>query len=207
LARAKRTVEDRLREEYFGLLPDIRRVVAQLDAEVRYHLLPISNTLRIYERLVITSRIKDCESAIRKLRGDREGRPWTEQHTLTSLNDLAGVRVLAFPSKRITEIDGLLREVFAHWHPDPFKDHVPGLAFKYFGNCDASSKVKGEYQILSMLTGHFWEIEHSAMCKPDPKLRGVARHLGMAQRRTEVLQALNAFEEQFEALLANAQNI
>jgi hypothetical protein len=31
-----RTIEDRLRKEYFELLPDICRVAEQLEAEVRY---------------------------------------------------------------------------------------------------------------------------------------------------------------------------
>jgi hypothetical protein len=34
LAEAKRTIEDRLREEYFQLLPEIRRVAGQLEAQI-----------------------------------------------------------------------------------------------------------------------------------------------------------------------------
>ena len=64
LARPERTIEDRLREEYFDLLPDIRRVVDELEAEVRHCLVPISLGLDKYERLVVTSRIKECESAL-----------------------------------------------------------------------------------------------------------------------------------------------
>ena len=70
---AGRTVEDRLREEYFGLLPDARRVLEELEAEVRHALLPISSRLDRYERLVVTSRIKDCESALEALRRRQEG--------------------------------------------------------------------------------------------------------------------------------------
>ena len=71
---AGRTVEDRLREEYFDLLPDARRVREELEAEVRHALLPISSRLDKYERrLVVTSRIKDCESALEALRRRQEG--------------------------------------------------------------------------------------------------------------------------------------
>jgi hypothetical protein len=52
LARPERTVEDRLREEYFHLLPDIRRVADELETEVRHCLVPISLRLSRYERLV-----------------------------------------------------------------------------------------------------------------------------------------------------------
>jgi hypothetical protein len=69
------------------------------------------------------------------------------------------------------------------------------LAFKYYGYCKASRKIKGEYQIVSMLTGLFWEVEHSAMYKPDPHLRFMAEHRELKQRRTKVLEALKAFED------------
>jgi ppGpp synthetase/RelA/SpoT-type nucleotidyltranferase len=209
LASAERTIEDRLREEYFDLLPDIRRVAEQLDAEIRFYLLPVSKGLDRHERLVITSRIKDCESALQKLRGDREGATFDpdrpEQYSLTSLNDLAGARVLAFPRARLSEIDSILRRVYG-WDADPFKGDSAGLAFKYCGYCDASARVKGEYQIVSVLTGLFWNIEHSVMYKPHPQLAFVSGHLGMKQRTTEVLQALHAFEEQFEVVLRKAQS-
>jgi ppGpp synthetase/RelA/SpoT-type nucleotidyltranferase len=95
----KRSVEDRLREEYFELLPEVRRVVEELESKVKYALLPTHRELNEYERLVVKSRIKECDSAIDSLRRRQEGgtfdrdRPW--DYTLTHLNDLAGVRVLA----------------------------------------------------------------------------------------------------------------
>ena len=116
MAKAERTIEDRLREEHFDLLPDIRRVGQQLDAEIRCHLLSISKRLNRYERVVVTSRVKDCESALQELRGKQEGATFDhdrpERYSLASLNDLAGIRVLAFPSKSLTEIDIALRKIF-----------------------------------------------------------------------------------------------
>jgi len=210
LASTERTIEDRLREEYFDLLPDIRRVTEQLDAEIRYHLLPVSKGLDRHERLVITSRIKECESALQKLRGDREGATFdpdrAELYSLTSLKDLAGVRVLAFPRARLSEIDLILRKAYDGWEPDPFKEESAGLAFKYWGYRDSSARVKGEYQIVSVLTGLFWNVEHSVMYKPHAQLAFVSGHLGMKQRTSEVLQALHAFEEQFEVVLRKAQS-
>lgn len=38
----RRTVEDRLREEYFLLSPEINRVVHQLQTRVSYLLLPVT---------------------------------------------------------------------------------------------------------------------------------------------------------------------
>ena len=133
LANAERTIEDRMHEEYFDLLPEIRRVGQHLEAEIRYHL-PVSKRLNKYERQVITSRVKDCESALQKPRGKQEGATFDHDHperySLASLNDLAGVRVLAFPSQRLTEIDRVLRKIF-RWKPDPVIEAGEMLAFKY----------------------------------------------------------------------------
>jgi len=212
----ERSVEDRLREEYFELLPDIRLVVEHLEAKVKYCVLPISRKLDKYEQLVVKSRIKECESAIDALRRrpQAEGRTFDrthpEKYSLTYLNDLAGVGVLAFPRRRLIEIDQKLRKRFKDWMPDP----VPGynkiddpLAFKYYGYCeDASRKIRGELQIVSMLTGLFWEVEHAAIYKPTPRLRGVGRSLEMQQRNRDVLSALRAFEEEFENQIRDSLN-
>src|SRR5689334_7959731 len=124
---AERTVEDRLREEYFELLPDIRRVAEQLETEVRHCLLPISSGLDQFEQLVITSRIKECESAVDALRRRQEGatfdRGRPEAYTLSSLKDLAGVRVSVFPRSLRNETNKALSklEPFSHWEPDPVR--------------------------------------------------------------------------------------
>ena len=204
LARPERTVEDRLREEYFDLLPAVRRVLDELEAEVRHCLVPISLRLDEYERLVVTSRVKECESALGSLRRRQEGATFDsgrpELYSLDSLNDLAGVRVLAFPRTRLAEADRKLRERFPSWTADP----VPGdnadddpIALTYFGYGRASNRVRAEYQVVPMLTALFWEVEHAVIYKPSPSLKGVARSLAMQQRTRDVLRGLKAFEDEF----------
>ncbi len=157
MADAERTVEDRLREEYFTILPEIRRVADRLEAEIRYLMLPISEGLHRHERLAVKCRLKSCESALDKLRRHQETRAFQrsrpEPYSLTSLNDLAGVRVLAFPRNRLVEIDRLLRKAFPLWSADPVEDGGEVQALKYCGYSQASDKIKGEYQVVSMLTG------------------------------------------------------
>ncbi len=50
---AHRTVEDRLREEYFKLSPEIKRVLHQLQTEVAHLLLPFTLDLKHHERIHI----------------------------------------------------------------------------------------------------------------------------------------------------------
>lgn len=205
MAKARRTVEDRLREEYFQLLPGIRRVNGQLESQINNHLLPVANDLETYEQLIVKSRIKECESAVEALRRRQEGASFDHdkpgKYTLTSLNDLAGLRVLVFPRKRIFEVNSALQKVFPSWTADPVKSEGKVRAWKYHGFSEASQRIRGEYQIVSMLTGLFWEVEHAAIYKPAPHLKGIAKSLAMEQRSKEVFEALDAFENEFESLI------
>lgn len=205
---AERTIEDHLREEYFRLLPDISRVLEQLETEIRHVLLPISLGLSSPERVVVTSRIKECESAVDALRRRQEGglfdREQPERYTLSSLNDLAGVRVMVFPRSLMSPVDERLRERFSSWTTDPvpgFRDADPPLALKYYGYVGANPTIRGEYQVVSLSTGLFWEIEHAAIYKPTPELKGVAESLEMKERTQDVIDALQRFEEAFERLM------
>ncbi len=82
----------------------------------------------------------------------------------------------------------------------PFRDDPrEALGQKYSGFLEkVSDRVRGEYQIVSMLVGLFWEVEHSTLYKPTLELRGVARSLSMLERNRQVLSSLAAFEEEFE---------
>jgi hypothetical protein len=150
---ADRTIEDRLREEYFDLLPDIRRALEELEARARFRLMPILLELDQYERMLFKSRIKECDSALDSLRRRQEGatfdRERPDEYTLTSLRDLAGIRILAFPRRHLPPIDLALREEFPLWVADPILDsdgsEAP-LALKYHGHCGASTQIRGEYQ-------------------------------------------------------------
>jgi hypothetical protein len=205
---AQRAVEDWLRAEYFELLPDIRRVVEELEAEVRHCLLPMSRRLEKYEQLVVKSRVKECESAIDALRRSlHEGRTFdqhrSEPYTLKNLNDLAGVRVLVFPRNHLVHANRELRGRFPSRIADPVREYHEGpiLAETYFGYCDASEIIRGEIQIVPMLTGLFWEVEHAAIYKPSPRLVDLVRRPVMQDRVSQVLKSLEAFEEEFERLI------
>jgi hypothetical protein len=206
----ERTVEDRLREEYFDLLPEIQRVVWQLEAEIRFHTLQILHDLKDPEQLLVKSRVKDCDSALKSLvqrRGLRlsggEGRRFDpealEGYSLLSLEDLAGVRVLVFPNRRLNEVDSALRSHFPDWTFKPIRNEGRAvLAPKYYGTCpSASRRVFGEYQIVPMLIGLFWEVEHSAMYK----FRAVANSKEMRDRRADVERSLSQFEDGVERFL------
>jgi ppGpp synthetase/RelA/SpoT-type nucleotidyltranferase len=202
-----RTIDDQLRSEYFDLLPHIRQVADEVETEVRYLLIPTMRGLESHEKIVVKSRVKDCESAIGALHRRPEylelDDPICAPPSLRALKDLAGIRILAFPRRRVIEIDDALRERFSHWTADPVPP-IPGtanlLALKYHGFCGAHCLVQAEVQLISMLIGLFWEVEHGALFKPGERLRQVEVSQRMQQNYAEVIRALSSFEEKFETI-------
>jgi len=159
---SERTIQDRLREEYFDLLPEISLVADELEARIQFYTLDIAQNLAGHEHRIVKARVKECESAIKALekrsgatnvqepsggsgqgQRDRLGGTFNpdtpERDSLTELHDLAGVRVLAFPPRRLREIDQELQKHFHDWEADPFKDVGDQLAFKYYGRCPKAS--------------------------------------------------------------------
>ncbi len=208
---AHRTVEDRLREEYFKLSPEIKRVLHQLQTEVAHLLLPFTLDLKHHERIHIEARAKECQSAIDALRRREEARQFDEDtsdtYTLTHLPDLAAIRVLVFPKSRLERVHTTLRSKYPDWTSDPIRTGKPPKfrAWKYYGHCSTSAIVQAELQVVPMLTGLFWQIEHDAFYKPlDPTLRGAVRKPTVREQTERVYDAFEALEEMLERELQNA---
>jgi len=201
---SSRTVDDRLRAEYFELLPDIRRTLLETETRVRRDLLDVSLALERYERVLVTSRIKECDSAVDALRRRQPLGLFVDEraleYSITALHDLAAVRVMAFPERRVADAHNSLRGTLSNWKADPVPS-VDGsstpLALKYFGKWSPDANITAEVQIVGLLIGLFWEVEHSAIYKPNPNLHGAVRSK-VIQRRDDVLSALQAFEGAFD---------
>jgi hypothetical protein len=214
---AIRTIEDRLREQYFALLPEFTRTAENLKTQIQYAILPIAGHLRPHESLVVKARVKECNSAISKLEqynpidrlrnpGGVFDRDRPDIYSLLSLRDLIGVRVMAFPSRIASEVDNLLRLEFPDWISDPIEDgNGRQLADKYNGHYAGSSEgLQCEYQIVSTLIGLFWDVEHAAIYKQSPSFK----RLGpvMRDQTSAVYRSLKAFEDEFERQLERSES-
>jgi len=200
-----RTVSDRLREEYSNLLPEINRVLHYLKTNIAYLLLDAALALKHHERIRIEARVKECESAIDSLRRREEARQFDEDtpgsYSLTNLPDLAALRILVFPRQRLDEVHKIVRERYADWTCDPVTTGDPPKrrAWKYYGFCPINSRVKAEIQVVPMLTGLFWQVEHDYFYKPrDAVLRGAIKKPIIRDRTEAVYNALEALEDILE---------
>lgn len=204
------SVEDRLREEYGIRLPAVWLVCFELETRARHRLLPVIRSLKAHERIDISARVKECESAISSLKKRQQGARFDRNrlaaYSLTELKDLAGVRVGVFPRSRVQEVDRILREEFSGWE----SKHVPGiqadsalpLALKYHGRCVSNSEIFAEYQVMPLMTKLYWGVKHAAIYKGDARI--AAR---MKDHEAAVLKAMREFEEEFERLLLQEQTL
>jgi hypothetical protein len=213
---AERSIEDRLREEYFDLLPKMVRVAQSFTTEIECLLRLYRNDLASHENLVVKTRVKDCASAIDKLRqlnvtdpsaarnpGGVFDRDRPDLYSLLLLRDLVGVRILVFPSKRAAQVDTALHGKFRAWKADPIFEGGQRLAYKYHGLRKRDGVyIPCEYQIASTLVGLFWEVEHSAIYKQSPNLKGLAPLL--KDQTSAVYAALMSFEAEFEQQIENS---
>jgi ppGpp synthetase/RelA/SpoT-type nucleotidyltranferase len=202
-----RQVEDRLRAEYVDLLPPLQRTLTALMTEVNHVLLSAILRLDRYEQILVKGRVKDSESAVYSLRRRQRLARFevadAESYSLTTLPDLVGIRVLAFPQRRLQDVRRILESEprLSGWksdhisNPEPTK---PPIAFKYQGVWNPTDSFRSELQIVSFLVGLFWEVEHSAIYKPTLRLQGVASSMSMKDKNDAVLNALQQFEQEFD---------
>jgi len=206
-----RTAEDYLRSEYVRLLPAMQRTVIAVETEVRHLLLGLMLDLDRFEQVAVKTRLKDCESAIDALRRRQQyglfDSDRAEQYSLTALPDLVGIRVLVFPPRRLDEARAALVPRLTGWVADPVPANSHGteaIAFKYSGRWNDADPFRSEIQVVSMLVGLFWDVEHSAIYKPNPNLRGIAKSMEMRHKIAAVEVALKEFEVEFQRLVNEA---
>src|SRR4051812_14690594 len=190
----------------------MQRILTQIETEVRYALLPLTLPLDRYERVLVRGRLKESESAVDSLRRRQEGGTFVpeapERYSLTFLPDLIGIRVLTFPHRHFETVRRLLSPITDAWtsdHLDAINPTASPVALKYSGLRNPTDSVKVEIQIVSLLVGLFWEVEHAAIYKPSPSLRGVEKSPAMQSKTAAVLSALRDFEEEFDRQIDGAE--
>lgn len=190
----------KLRQEYYDLLLKMEALNKKLKLEILCALKELIVGLKPYQRIDVVSRIKECESAIRALqrRRDNEGNVFDENNncSLTGLHDLVGARIFYFPLELKDEIKKLLNKKFKFWEYDPIKignEEIP----KFYGKI-GGHELDAEYQIVPMLVGAFWDIEHSLYYKPHPQYKNIKDSLFLKDSYNNAIKALYEFEKKFE---------
>lgn len=195
--------EDYLRKEYFQLLPKMTKILLLLETRIKWYLRNNNYGLTSYQRITVESRIKECESAINSLLNKQQFCAFRDdtKYTLKQLKDLIGVRILVFPSNLLEEVNNTIISKLPHWESDPeLVGEVKIL--KYRGFVERNKTIKCEIQIVPMLTGLFWEVEHFVLYKPQPQYKNTKSDPDMKKYYREVLNTFVKFEKAFEKVIS-----
>ena len=119
---------------------------------------------------------------------------------MIELKDLVGFRVLVFPENLISEVNKKITDNFSSLKSDPIlKNNDPEkvVAHKYHGKANEGDTFQSEIQIVSMLIGLFWEVEHFTLYKQDLSFKGVISE-DLKNKNDEILDALKEYSNIFE---------
>ncbi len=199
-----RLVKDFLHDEYYDILPKLRLINKNTEVEIKHALLPIYSELKPYERIEVSTRIKDVESVIEKLKGKQEGNRFDEKnqkkYRIKDLKDLIGIRIAFFPSNIKEKIWNIITELYPKFEKDvtvDFDDEKKVIIEKLYGSTDLEPNITIEIQFLSLFYSRFLDIEHDLIYKPDSRYKGVKKSLEMRKQKSEVLNKLKEFEGEF----------
>lgn len=198
----------RLRREYDIILPQLKKIESFLVTTVAFQLKSIIFDLHEHERIDIKSRIKTFESSISKLGYTKRGRNHEgsrksgfpikdDKISLSDITDLVGLRILVFPSHKISIMSNLLVGLYP-WASD--ENFLYGL--QYQGKIEENENIGCEIQIVPMLLGHYLEIEHFVLYKPCPLYKRINEDCSeIRQLHKEICDKLTDFEQKFSGFL------
>jgi len=98
----------------------------------------------------------------------------------------------------------LVSNLFPNFKKDKttdFNDDNKVIIEKIFGTTYLDPNILIEIQFLPLLFGRFLDIEHDIIYKPDSRYNGMKKSLEMRKQKSEVLNKLNEFEEEFLKLI------
>lgn len=165
-------IESQLQLEYLKIANKLYKAQEYIEIEIK-HTIKTQLLKAVHaNKILISSRVKDCNSAIISLKKKEEGRVFRDnkQYSITQLNDLIGIRVSVFPltllelvkTPLLDYLDSNFEKQFQTDHTTIEKYDI----YKYRGIHNQFSEFKCEIQLIPMLISKFWDIEHDVFYKP-----------------------------------------
>ena len=179
-------LKNRLKLEYIDLFKEMKRIQNRLVLNLNCIIKNVINNLKEYEKIIVESRIKTCESSIQKIITKYEGNVINyndySKIKIKDLKDLIGLRISVFPSNYINVIEDLIKSQFLTWEYDPISldnENKEIIIKKYQGKEHKDDNIYCEIQIVSMLYNSFLNIEHDTFYKPLEDLKNIGNSLEM----------------------------
>ncbi len=193
-------VESRLQLEYLKVASALYKAKEYIEIEIKHTIKTQLLEAVHANKILISSRVKDCNSAITALKKKEEGRVFRDgrQYSITQLNDLIGLRISVFPLTLLELVQSPLLSYLENNFEQPFQtDHTTIEnydIYKYRGIHNQFSEFNCEIQLIPMLISKFWDTEHDVFYKPASPHDAPP----MKEAYDAVIKSLYSFEKTYE---------
>ena len=183
-------------KEYSNKIEKFKKIEEKLYFEVCHFLSDDKYNLNEFQHIEITSRIKSYSSAEKKLRNQLELTAH-DKSSIFDLDDIIGIRISVFPLTLLRNIEKKLDEKFKSWKKEK-SCHGRYSVYKHRSNYE---KANCEIQLVPMLVGKFWDVEHSVIYKSK-----LSKNEDLNKSYDVIINALHDYENQVIDVLKYMNN-
>lgn len=204
-------IEAKLVREYFADRPIYEKIINIAKPQIEYNLIDIRINKKSWERIEVIARVKELDSALDKLKKQREGRVLEETDSFRMLNDMAALKIKVFSNTYLHSVDEIINSLFHGIEADHQPPEQPGginydlierLKYVVMLQPEYGIDIRFEIQIVPFLLDAFIDVEHDIIYKPReglPSKEIIERH--MKHPKAVAIGSLISFAKEFSEIL------
>lgn len=193
-------IESQLQLNYLKIANELFQAKEYIEIEIKHTLKTLLLEPVHANKILISSRVKDCNSAITSLKMKEEGGVFRDdkKYLITQLNDLVGLRISFFPLTLLERVKPQLLSYLKNNFEQTVEPDDSSIGnyniYKFRGIHNKFSKFACEIQLIPMLISKFWDVEHDAFYKPANPHDAPP----MKKAYDKVIESLYDFEKTYE---------
>lgn len=195
-------IKKKLLLEYYEQRPIYEKIVDVAKAQIEYKLIKLRLKRKRWERLALTARVKEFESAFKKLKESKEANELKPTDSLGELNDMAALKIKVFPNYHLKAVHEIIMKLFSDVE-EKHESKIEGL--KYLVQLKPSLGINNrfEIQIVPFILDEFMDVEHDIIYKPTDLTKTIKAIIKkrMEPDRSRVISSVIDFSKTFETIL------
>jgi ppGpp synthetase/RelA/SpoT-type nucleotidyltranferase len=197
--------------EYYVQRPIYENIINVAKAQIENNLIKLRLKKKRWERIELSARIKEFESAFDKLKASKEANELEPTDSLLTLYDMAALKIRVFPNSYLGPVKRIVMRLF----DDVIEDHEPNKSsridnktyfadverLKFFVKLNPRFNINNrfEIQVVPFLLDAFMDVEHDTIYKPIGLPKEIK--IRMKHYRSGVISNVINFSKEFENIL------
>ncbi len=204
-------IRSKLLVEYYEQRPIYEKIIDVAKAQIENKFISLRLKKERWERIELTARVKEFESAFNKLKASKEANELEPNDSFNELNDMAALKIRVFPNNYLKKVHKIIMKLF----DDVEEDHEPKKTngidektyyadverLKYFVKLKPRYQISNrfEIQIVPFLLDAFMDVEHDIIYKPIGLPKEIKAR--MKHHRIGVISNVINFSKEFAVIL------